>query len=87
MNEFLKQFRAQYPGAYDDMSDADLMRAIYNKFYSDMPFESFVSKVSKKYPSSENVAPAKEWTSYLSGDPEGQGNRAYSPESARQEAA
>ena len=44
MNELLKKFRAQYP-QYDDMSDADLARALHGKFYSDMSFEDFAGRI------------------------------------------
>jgi hypothetical protein len=45
----LEEFRAQYP-QYDDMSDADLTRALHQKFYSDVPFEEFASQVGASGP-------------------------------------
>jgi hypothetical protein len=41
----LSEFRAKYPGAYDDLSDADLADKLYGKFYTDMPREEFNAKV------------------------------------------
>ena len=40
----LDSFRQQYPG-YGDMSDQALADALYGKFYSDMPRESFNAKM------------------------------------------
>lgn len=43
----LAAFRAQYP-QYDDMSDARLADALYNKFYTDMPRADFDAKLGLK---------------------------------------
>lgn len=40
----IQEIRQQYP-QYDDMSDADLAKALHGKYYSDMPFEEFSAKV------------------------------------------
>ncbi len=39
----LYEFRDKYP-MYDNMSNDELMIAIHNTFYKDMPFEEFKSK-------------------------------------------
>ena len=39
-----KQIRQKYSD-YDDMSDEDFAQAFHKKFYSDIPFEQFASKV------------------------------------------
>jgi hypothetical protein len=44
MNEYLKKFREQYP-EYDDIPDQELALALHAKFYSDMSFEDFASKI------------------------------------------
>lgn len=36
----LKEFRTKYP-QYDEMSDADLAKALHRKYYSDIPFDDF----------------------------------------------
>jgi hypothetical protein len=41
----LKEFRAQYP-QYDDLSDQDLAAGLHKKFYSDIPFNDFLSRVN-----------------------------------------
>lgn len=43
----LSDFRAKYP-QYDDLSDDELARGLHQKFYSDMPFEEFSSKIGVK---------------------------------------
>ena len=40
----IKAIRAQYP-QYQDLSDDDLGRALHKKFYADMPYDTFASKV------------------------------------------
>lgn len=40
----LTDFRKQYP-EYNDLSDAELAKGIHQKFYSDMPFESFSKEI------------------------------------------
>lgn len=49
MDEFLKQFREQYSGAYDNMPDADLAAAIHRRFYSELPYEEFAHRVQAKH--------------------------------------
>lgn len=44
MNELLEKFRAEYP-QYADMPDADLLVALHQRFYSDMPFAEFSERV------------------------------------------
>jgi hypothetical protein len=39
----ITEFRSQHP-EYNDMSDVQLTQALHNKFYSDMPYESFSQK-------------------------------------------
>lgn len=41
----IAEIRSKYPGAYDDMSDADLAGAMHTKFYSDMPRAEFDQKI------------------------------------------
>lgn len=43
----LGDFRSQYP-QYNDLSDEDLARGLHQKFYSDMPFDDFASKIGLK---------------------------------------
>ena len=57
MNEFLRQFREQYQGAYDDMSDTELAHAIHQKFYADLDFSEFSTKVADKYGTSAYELP------------------------------
>lgn len=40
----IQEIRSQYP-QYADMSDDDLGRALHGKFYSDMPYDAFATKV------------------------------------------
>ena len=40
----LKSFRTQYP-QYDNIPDQELVTALHNKFYSQMPLEEFSSKI------------------------------------------
>jgi hypothetical protein len=40
----MTEVRSKYP-QYADMSDADLATALHQKFYSDMPFDAFASKI------------------------------------------
>lgn len=49
MNEYLAKFRADYP-QYADMPDAALLRALHKRFYSDMTFEAFTTKVAEAGP-------------------------------------
>ena len=44
MNEYLQQFREQYPD-YADMGDLELAKALHSKFYSDMSFGDFAEKI------------------------------------------
>jgi hypothetical protein len=47
----IAEIRKKYP-QYSDVSDADLAKGFHSKFYSDMPYEEFASKigVGKMYP-------------------------------------
>jgi len=47
----LQDFRAKHP-EYDDMPDEQLAGALHRKFYSDMPFEDFATKlgIAKAHP-------------------------------------
>lgn len=49
MDEFLREFRAKYPGAYDDLTDEQLAQAVHKRFYDDMPFEAFLQAVNQKH--------------------------------------
>lgn len=40
----IQEVRAKYP-QYDDLSDEQLAGALHQKFYADMPFEQFASKI------------------------------------------
>lgn len=44
MSEFIQKFRAENP-AYNDMSDDQLVGALHNKFYSDIPIEQFNQRI------------------------------------------
>lgn len=46
----LKEVREKYPGAYDDMSDEQLAKALHSKFYADMPYDDFAQKVGLSKP-------------------------------------
>lgn len=43
----LTTFRSKHP-EYDDMPDADLMAALHRKFYSDMPEDEFMAKMTPR---------------------------------------
>ena len=47
----IKEIRSKYP-QYDQLSDEELARALHGKFYSDMDFGDFSSKIG--------LAPAQE---------------------------
>lgn len=44
MSDYIKQFRAENP-VYDDMPDDQLVAALHNKYYSDIPVEQFNQKI------------------------------------------
>lgn len=44
MSDFIKNFRAENP-VYDDMPDDQLVTALHNKYYSDIPVEQFNQKI------------------------------------------
>ena len=44
MSDYIKQFRAENP-VYDDMPDDQLVTALHNKYYSDIPIEQFNQKI------------------------------------------
>ncbi|MDD5189444.1 MAG: hypothetical protein PHE50_00195 [Dehalococcoidales bacterium] len=43
----IQEIRQKYPG-YNDLSDTELAQKLHSKFYADMPFEQFSSKVGLK---------------------------------------
>lgn len=57
MNEYLARFRERFP-QYNDMPDAELLRALHSKYYSDMPFERFAARVGVAPASSSGPAGA-----------------------------
>ena len=44
MSEFIQSFREQNP-QYNDMADDQLVTALHNKYYSDIPVEQFNQKI------------------------------------------
>lgn len=44
MSEFIAKFREENP-AYDDLADDQLVTALHNKYYSDIPIEQFNQKI------------------------------------------
>lgn len=52
----LQEFRQQYP-QYDDLSDEALTKGLHKKFYSDMPFDQFASKIGFTAKQPEPAAP------------------------------
>lgn len=51
----IKEIRAKYP-QYNDMTDRELAEKLHAKFYSDLPFEEFASKIDLKEPSYAETA-------------------------------
>jgi len=49
----LAEIRQQYP-QYQDLSDEQLARGLYNKYYSDIPYEEFASKIGLQPPKEES---------------------------------
>lgn len=49
MNEFIRQWREKYPGAYDDLNDVELLRLIHKKFYDDMSYGDYLDKLEKTH--------------------------------------
>lgn len=43
----IEEIRQKYP-QYNDLSDADLAQSLHTKFYADMPFDKFASKIGYK---------------------------------------
>ena len=41
----INQVRQKYP-EYSDLSDTELLQGLHSKFYSDIPFNDFVSNIS-----------------------------------------
>src|SRR5262245_26209075 len=40
----LKEFRAKFP-QYNDMTDADLVQSLHDKYYKDMPIDQFHGQI------------------------------------------
>lgn len=49
----IKDIRAKYP-QYSDLSDEQLLQGFHKKFYSDMPYEQFASKITGASPGDGN---------------------------------
>jgi hypothetical protein len=54
-SSFIAEFRQQYP-EYNSLTDAQLLEAVYEKFYSDVPREQFEKQVSEKISASNKAA-------------------------------
>ena len=52
----IQEIRKQYP-QYDDLSDADLAKALHGRFYSDMPFDEFSKRIGVQAESSPQQTP------------------------------
>lgn len=64
----LAEIRRKYPGAYDDMTDAQLSNALYNKHYSDMDRSAFDAKIGYAEPQTQPEAQAAPSTDRYSPD-------------------
>ena len=53
-SSFIAEFRQQYP-EYNSLTDAQLLEAVYEKFFSDMPREEFEKQVSEKISASNKA--------------------------------
>jgi hypothetical protein len=53
-SSFIAEFRQQYP-EYNNLTDAQLLDAVYKKFYSDMPREQFEKQASEKISASNKI--------------------------------
>ena len=53
-SSFIAEFRQQYP-EYNILTDAQLLEAVYEKLYSDMPREEFEKRVSEKISASNKA--------------------------------
>ena len=53
-SSFIAEFRQQYP-EYNSLTDAQLLEAVYEKFFSDMPREQFEKQVSEKISASKKI--------------------------------
>ena len=53
-SSFIAEFRQQYP-EYNSLTDAQLLEAVYEKFFSDMPREQFEKQVSEKISASNKA--------------------------------
>ena len=51
----ITDIRAKYP-QYSDLTDRELAEKFHTKFYADMPFEDFASKIQLKEPSYAETA-------------------------------
>ncbi|MBF0153523.1 MAG: SEL1-like repeat protein [Magnetococcales bacterium] len=52
----LRDYRAGYPGAYDDMTDAQLASSLWQKFYTERPQEDFFAQIGLEDPQDLFVA-------------------------------
>ena len=50
----ISEIREKYP-QYQDMSDNDLAQALHSKYYADMPFKEFASKVGMEAPKERSM--------------------------------
>ncbi len=57
MSEFIKNFRVENP-QYNDMADDQLVSALHNKYYSDIPAEQFSQKIGYQSVPLEQITPA-----------------------------
>src|SRR6516162_1759167 len=53
-SSFIAEFRQQYP-EYNSLTDAQLLEAVYEKFYSDVPREQFEKRISEKISASDKA--------------------------------
>jgi hypothetical protein len=53
-SSFIAEFRQQYP-EYNSLTDAQLLEAVYEKFYSNVPREQFEKQVSEKISASNKA--------------------------------
>lgn len=54
MDEFVRQFRAKYPGAYDDMTGPEILRAVHRRYYDDMTYGEFVARLEEVHGKSDS---------------------------------
>jgi len=51
---FIAEFRQQYP-EYNSLTDAQLLEAVYEKFYSDVPRQQFEKRISENISASDKA--------------------------------